>query len=112
MGDRGKYEPEPSVARVLLVPHTLYRPWTIQADAPDTKVFYYPVADENMAEQVDPYQPPHLLVQACKALGDEHRLRIVKHLAERAHSLQGWRYGWTWRSRRSTTISPCSARPA
>ncbi|WP_425623154.1 ArsR/SmtB family transcription factor [Brevibacillus borstelensis] len=84
----GNYQPEPSVARVLLVPHTLYRPWTIQADAPDTKVFYYPVADENMAEQVDPYQPPHLLVQACKALGDEHRLRIVKHLAERAHSLQ------------------------
>ncbi|MEJ8547624.1 ArsR/SmtB family transcription factor [Brevibacillus borstelensis] len=83
-----KYPPEPSVGRVLLVPHTLYRPWTIQADAPGTKVFYYPVADENMAEQIDPYRPPQLLVQAYKALGDEHRLRIARLLAERAHSLQ------------------------
>ncbi|USG66284.1 helix-turn-helix domain-containing protein [Brevibacillus ruminantium] len=82
------YPPEPSISRVLLIPHTLYRPWTIQADAKGTKIFYYPVADENMAEEIDPYQPPLRLIQLYKAVGDEHRLRIIKFLTERAHSLQ------------------------
>ncbi|MFS0558134.1 ArsR/SmtB family transcription factor [Brevibacillus sp. 179-C9.3 HS] len=82
------YLPEPAVTRVLLIPQAIYRPWTVQADAVGTKIFYYPVADENLRDVADPYQPPPSLVQALKALGDEHRLRMVKMLAEKDLSLQ------------------------
>ncbi|MGK5510097.1 ArsR/SmtB family transcription factor [Brevibacillus formosus] len=82
------YPPEPAVTRVLLIPQAIYRPWTVQADAVGTKIFYYPVAEENLHDAVDPYQPPPSLVQALKALGDEHRLRMVKMLAEKDLSLQ------------------------
>lgn len=84
----GEYPPEPTVTRVLLVPQAIYRPWTVQADAPQTKIFYYPVADQHLFEQADPYRPPQLLVQLLKALGDEHRLRLLKILAEQEMSLQ------------------------
>ncbi|MGE5704534.1 MAG: ArsR/SmtB family transcription factor [Clostridia bacterium] len=83
-----RYAPEPSVSRVILVPHTIYRPWNVQADCPGAKVFYYPVADESLVEIPDPYTPPTSLVLKHKALGDEHRLRLVKLLAERELSLQ------------------------
>ncbi|KZE48381.1 transcriptional regulator [Brevibacillus parabrevis] len=82
------YPPEPAVTRVLLIPQAIYRPWTVQADDAGTKIFYYPVADENMSEHIDPYQPPQALVQSFKALGDEQRLRMVKMLAEKEMSLQ------------------------
>ncbi|MDF2679308.1 MAG: transcriptional regulator [Brevibacillus sp.] len=82
------YPPEPTVTRVLLIPQAIYRPWTIQADAEGTKIFYYPVADENLHRESDPYRPPLPLVQALKALGDEQRLRMVKMLSERDLSLQ------------------------
>lgn len=84
----GSYPPEPAVTRVLLVPQAIYRPWTVQADAEETKIFYYPVADHNLYEQADPYRPPHSLVQTFKALGDEHRLRLAKMLAEQELGLQ------------------------
>ncbi len=83
-----RYPPEPGVRRVLLIPHTVYRPWTIQADAEQTKILYYPVSDESLYGDSDPYRPPHMLVQMLKALADEHRLRIVKLLAEQECSLQ------------------------
>jgi hypothetical protein len=82
------YPPEPGVMRVLLIPHTIYRPWNIQADAEQTKIFYYPISDESLYGEDDPYRPPHMLVQSLKALGDEHRLRIVRMLAEQDYSLQ------------------------
>lgn len=84
----GSYPPEPAVTHVLLIPHTIYRPWTIHANAEGTKIFYYPVADESMHDTIDPYRPPQTLVQLLKVLGDEHRLRLVKMLAERERSLQ------------------------
>lgn len=84
----GSCPPEPGVARVLLVPQAIYRPWTIQADAEGTKIFYYPVADESLHSATDPYRPPLFLVQAFKALGDEQRLRLAKMLAEQDLSLQ------------------------
>lgn len=82
-----EYLPEPGVHRVLLIPHTIYRPWNMEADLEGTKVFYYPVADESL-EQGDPYKPSPSLIQRHKALGDEARLRIVKLLSERDQSLQ------------------------
>ncbi len=81
------YQPEPTVTKVLLIPHTIYRPWTIQAESEGTKIFYYPVADESLDTEADMYRPPLSLVQRYKALGDETRLRIVKLLYERSHSL-------------------------
>ncbi|MGG1660490.1 ArsR/SmtB family transcription factor [Brevibacillus sp. NRS-1366] len=84
----GSYPPEPTITRVLLIPHAIYRPWTIHANAEATKIFYYPVADESMHDTIDPYRPPQSFVQALKVLGDEHRLRLVKMLAEREMSLQ------------------------
>ena len=70
------YMPEPSVHYVLLIPQMTYRPWNIEADIEDTKVFHYPVANESIHPE-DPYEP-NFLVQKHKALGDEARLRIVK----------------------------------
>ncbi|WP_171051782.1 ArsR/SmtB family transcription factor [Alteribacter natronophilus] len=88
LGGEDGYPPEPSVTNVLLVPQVSYRPWVIQAERPGTKVFFYPVADESLLEADDVYKPPMMLVQKYKALGDETRLRIVKHLSESELSLK------------------------
>lgn len=81
------YTPEPSVHHVLLIPQYIYRPWTIEADVEDTKVFYYPVANESITPN-DKYTPNNFLVLKHKALGDEARLRIVKLLSEENRTLQ------------------------
>ncbi|WP_339226338.1 winged helix-turn-helix domain-containing protein [Oceanobacillus sp. FSL K6-2867] len=81
------YPPEPSVHQVLLIPHVTYRPWNIVADIEDTKVFYYPVANESISPD-DRYLPSDSLLLKYKALGDEARLRIIKLLYERNHTLQ------------------------
>lgn len=81
------YQPEPSVHHVLLIPQYIYRPWNIEADLEDTKVFYYPIANESIHPD-DQYTPNFFLVHKHKALGDEVRLKIVKLLAERDHTLQ------------------------
>ncbi|EOO20291.1 ArsR/SmtB family transcription factor [Bacillus cereus] len=81
------YMPEPSVHHVLLIPQITYRPWNIEADIEDTKVFHYPVANESIHPE-DPYEPSYFLVHKHKALGDEARLRIVKLLFEQERTLQ------------------------
>ncbi|MBK5432228.1 helix-turn-helix transcriptional regulator [Bacillus sp. TH25] len=81
------YMPEPSVHHVLLIPQITYRPWNIEADIEDTKVFHYPVANESIHPE-DPYEPNYFLVHKHKALGDEARLRIVKLLFEQERTLQ------------------------
>lgn len=81
------YAPEPSVHKVLLIPHYIYRPWNIVADIEGTKVFYYPISNNSISPQ-DNYLPSNFLVLKQKALGDEVRLRIVKLLFERDRSLQ------------------------
>lgn len=81
------YIPEPSVHRVLLIPQYVYRPWNIEADIEETKVFYYPVANESLSQN-DKYMPNNFLVLKHKALGDEVRLRMVKLLSECDCSLQ------------------------
>ncbi|ETT76362.1 ArsR/SmtB family transcription factor [Bacillus mycoides] len=81
------YMPEPSVHHVLLIPQITYRPWNIEADIEDTKVFHYPVANESIHPE-DPYEPSYFLVYKHKALGDEARLRIVKLLFEQERTLQ------------------------
>ncbi|PEJ63075.1 ArsR/SmtB family transcription factor [Bacillus wiedmannii] len=81
------YMPEPSVHNVLLIPQMTYRPWNIEADIEDTKVFHYPVANESIHPE-NLYEPNYFLVQKHKALGDEARLRIVKILFEKERTLQ------------------------
>ncbi|MGV3463734.1 MAG: ArsR/SmtB family transcription factor [Heyndrickxia sp.] len=81
------YKPEPSVKYVLLIPQYIYRPWNIAADLEDTKVYYYPVANESIYPN-DRYAPNNFLVLKHKALGDEARLRIVKLLYEGDQTLQ------------------------
>ncbi|MBO1580472.1 helix-turn-helix transcriptional regulator [Bacillus sp. XF8] len=81
------YFPEPSVHYVLLIPQYTYRPWNIEADIEDTKIFHYPIANESIHPE-DPYEPSYFLVHKHKALGDEARLRIVKLLFEKDRTLQ------------------------
>lgn len=81
------YLPEPSVHHVLLIPQYIYRPWNIEADIEDTKVFYYPISNESIYPE-DPYAPNYFLVHKHKALGDEVRLRIVKFLFNGDRTLQ------------------------
>ncbi|MDR0270184.1 metalloregulator ArsR/SmtB family transcription factor [Paenibacillus sp.] len=81
-------KPEAGVSRVLLIPHVVYRPWTIEAGMEDTQIFYYPVSEASMMAESDPYQPPGQLVQLYKALGDDKRLRALKLISEQDRSLK------------------------
>ncbi|WP_026907985.1 ArsR/SmtB family transcription factor [Paucisalibacillus globulus] len=81
------YKPEPSVSKVLLIPQYIYRPWNIEADIEDTKVFYYPISNESISPE-DRYMPNNFLVLKYKALGDEARMKIVKLLFEQERTLQ------------------------
>lgn len=81
------YVSEPSVTRVLLIPHYIYRPWNIEADFENTKVFYYPVSNESIYPD-DKFTPNNFLVLKFKALGDETRLKIMKVLFESEQTLQ------------------------
>lgn len=81
------YLPEPSVKNVLLIPQYIYRPWNIEADIEETKVFYYPISNESI-NPGDTYTPNYFLVHKYKALGDELRLRIVRLLYKQDQTLQ------------------------
>ncbi|WP_053217554.1 ArsR/SmtB family transcription factor [Virgibacillus senegalensis] len=82
-----KYLPEPSVHTVLLIPQVVYRPWNVEADLAGYKIFYYPVSNQSLYP-ADPYTPDQFLVLKYKALGDEQRMKMVKMLAEKEHTLQ------------------------
>ncbi|MDQ0271355.1 ArsR/SmtB family transcription factor [Cytobacillus purgationiresistens] len=81
------YQPEPRVNSVLLIPQYTYRPWNIEADIEETKVFYYPIANESINPS-DQYMPNYSLLLRYKALGDETRMRMIKLLNEKDCSLQ------------------------
>jgi len=85
--DGVKYPPEPSVHKVLLIPHYIYRPWNVEADLEGVKVFYYAVSNESISDE-SKYVPNKLLVQRFKALGDETRLKILKIIKEKNTTLQ------------------------
>ncbi|QXE02161.1 helix-turn-helix transcriptional regulator [Terribacillus sp. DMT04] len=81
------FKPDESIHTILFIPHYYYRPWTITADLPGTKVFYYPVH----ANSIDPenrYNPDTMLVRKYKALGDAMRLHLLKRLNEGEQTLQ------------------------
>jgi biotin operon repressor len=81
------FKPDDSFHTVLFIPHYYYRPWTITADLPGTKVFYYPI-HANSIEPENRYNPDTMLVRKYKALGDAMRLHLLKRLAEGEQTLQ------------------------
>ncbi len=74
------------VARLVLAPSVVVRPWSLVVGYGDTYVLCHPVADEFLDQSAD--APPQLLVKAHRALGDERRLRILHRLASENVSLQ------------------------
>ncbi len=81
-----EYVPELGFRKVVLIPSYVNRPWNELCEYQDMKIFCYPVADENIAE--DSNVPPVRLVRLYKALADERRLRILKMLMTKSYSLQ------------------------
>jgi DNA-binding transcriptional ArsR family regulator len=81
-----EYVPEPGIRRVLLIPSYVSRPYNGDAESGDTRIFFYPVADEHIL--ADASAPPVHLLRLVKALGDERRLRLLKKLSTGAYTLQ------------------------
>src|SRR5258706_443034 len=75
-----EFIPEPGYRNVLLIPTFTSSPWIITTEYRDTKIFYYPLADE-IVQQGD--LPPVNLVRMYRALAAERRLRILKLLVQR-----------------------------
>ena len=76
-----RYEPEPGLDRVVLVPHLAAAPWLLLCQHETTRIICY-AAD---AEAADPEQAvvDRALIVA-RALADEQRVRIVRYLAAQA----------------------------
>jgi DNA-binding transcriptional ArsR family regulator len=81
-----EYMPEPGIKRVVLIPSYVNRPYNSDAEHHDTRIFYFPVADESVVASND--APPVRLLRLSKALADERRLRILKKLSNRSFTLQ------------------------
>ncbi|WP_129692234.1 ArsR/SmtB family transcription factor [Gottfriedia acidiceleris] len=82
-----EYQPEPSIHHVLLIPQLIYRPWNLEMNLLDTKVFFYPISDEHLIE-VENTLAPELLLNAFKSIADETRIRILKQLSNDELTLQ------------------------
>ncbi|HVB71989.1 MAG TPA: metalloregulator ArsR/SmtB family transcription factor [Ktedonobacteraceae bacterium] len=81
-----EYVPEPGIRRIILVPSYILRPYNSDAEHYDTRLFYYPVADESVVAGNN--APPVRLLRLAKALADERRLRILKKLSSGSYTLQ------------------------
>jgi DNA-binding transcriptional ArsR family regulator len=81
-----EYVPEPGIRRVILVPSYILRPFNGDAESGDTRIFYFPVADESI--NADASAPPERLMRMAKALADERRLRILRKLSGGSYTLQ------------------------
>jgi DNA-binding transcriptional ArsR family regulator len=78
------YEPEPELDRVLLVPHLAGRPSLMLCQHRTDRIICYPLAEEH----VDPETTlTERAVALGRALGDERRVQILRHLALRDASL-------------------------
>ncbi len=75
-------EPSPSRKLVVLVPQSHNRPWNINSDLQGVKLLFYP-AD---VLPTHPGEPPASLLRLTRALADESRLRILRHLSDERRS--------------------------
>jgi DNA-binding transcriptional ArsR family regulator len=73
-----RYEPEPGLGRVVLVPHLAAAPWLLLCQHEDARVICY-------AAEAEPADPEQALIDGAllvaRALADEQRIRIVRLLA-------------------------------
>jgi DNA-binding transcriptional ArsR family regulator len=69
-----RYEPEPGLPDVVLVPHRAARPWLLLCQHGRTRIICYPLSSPQAAED--------RLVALGRALGDEHRVRMLTRLRE------------------------------
>ena len=74
-----RYEPEPELGTVALVPHIAGRPWLLLCQHERTRVICYPVPEEERLEE--------RALLLGRALGDEGRVRMLRVLAARDASL-------------------------
>jgi len=81
-----EYVPEPGVHRIVLVPSYVLRPYNSYTDSANTRIFFYPVADESI--NADASAPPVRLLRLAKALADERRMRILRKLSGGSYTLQ------------------------
>ena len=99
------YRIQPGVARLVLVPSVIVRPWAVMDQHQDTLVVVFPVADEYI--DLDPDAPAPWMVKVYKALAG----------ASVCGSSAGWRKARrrsassprrsSWASRRSITTWAC-----
>ncbi len=79
------YTPEAGVEEIVLVPSLLIRPFNLMFRFGGTRYFLYPVSEE--ALDADDDTPPSWVVALFKAISDERRLRLLRHLAANPASL-------------------------
>jgi DNA-binding transcriptional ArsR family regulator len=76
------YEAPAWIDDVVIVPTVALRPFIVPMELRQTALFLCSVADESL--ETDPAAPPHRLIKAAAALGDERRLRILHLLRAEA----------------------------
>jgi DNA-binding transcriptional ArsR family regulator len=81
-----EFQTWPGLTWVALVPTYVMRPWMVEITTEDGTIICYPAADESLVESFD--GPPARLVRLHQALGDERRLRILRHLTTERVSFQ------------------------
>src|SRR5262245_1012441 len=74
-----RYEPEPELGEVVLVPHVAARPWLLLCQHARTRIICYPLAEAHGLEQ--------RALALGRALADEGRVRMLRLLASRDASL-------------------------
>ena len=74
-----RYEPEPELGTVALIPHLAGRPWLLLCQHDRTRIICYPVPEEERLEE--------RALLLGRALGDEGRVRMLRVLATRDASL-------------------------
>jgi DNA-binding transcriptional ArsR family regulator len=74
-----RYEPEPELGEVVLVPHVAARPWLLLCQHERTRIICYPVPEEHGLED--------RALALGRALADEGRVRMLRLLATRDASL-------------------------
>jgi DNA-binding transcriptional ArsR family regulator len=80
-----RYDPEPGIDRMLLIPSWVGRPWLVMCEHDGAKIFCFPASGERTG---DPDAPPAEMVRVHRALGDESRLRLLRRLATGTSTLQ------------------------
>lgn len=74
------YEAEAGVREVVLTPSALLRPWNLLFLFGQSRYIVHPISEDSVDAEED--TPPSWMIDMFKALGDERRLKIMRHLRE------------------------------